>query len=80
VLATESDRTTLLDYLTARLKDNQEADFPLPARTFKSLRIKWKKSPLHLDDELWPEKDEARLKPGEIEISVKKSALMVLGP
>ena len=80
VLAREAERETLMDYLAARLAWEKEPDLPLPSRSFKRLRIGWKKSPLHLDDELWPNDDQKRPKPGEIEIAVRPSALMVLRP
>ncbi len=80
VLARESERETLMDYLAARLAGAEEPDFPLPSRRFKRLRINWKKSPLHLDDELWPNEKRNKPDPGEIEIEVRPSALMVLRP
>lgn len=80
VLAREAERDTLMDYLATRLKGDKEFDFPLPARSFRRLRITWRKAPLHLDDKLWPGKDEKRPPPGEIEIKVKPSALFVLRP
>ncbi len=80
VLARESERETLMDYLAARLAGEKKPDFPLPVRSFKRLRIDWKRSPLHLDDELWPNDDEEKPKPGAIEIEVRPSALKVLRP
>ena len=80
VLARESERDRLMDYLSARLQGKKEPTFPLPARTFRRLHIRWKRLPLHLDDELWPEKDGEKVSPGEIEISVVKSALVISRP
>jgi len=66
----------LLDYLDARLAGTK-VKFPLRAKRFKKMRLRWKKSPLHFDDQVWPEEAEKRPEPCEIEITVKGSALGV---
>ena len=80
ILAREAERDILMDYLATRLRGDKKAEFPLPSRAFRRLRIDWEKSPLHLDDDLWPEEDEKPPKPGEITLEVKPSALIVLRP
>lgn len=80
VLAREPEREALMDHLAARLAGKKVPDFPLPSRSFKRLRINWKKSPLHLDDELWPNDERIKPEPGKIEIEVSPAALRVLRP
>jgi diacylglycerol kinase (ATP) len=74
--AREEDRGLLLDYLDARLAGTK-VKFPLRTKRFKKMRLRWKKSPLHFDDQVWPEETEKRPEPCEIEITVKGSALGV---
>jgi len=75
--AREENRAALLKYFDARA-EGEQPKFPLPARRFKRMRLRWKKSPLHFDDELWPDDDETgRLRPCEIEFAVKHSALRI---
>ena len=76
--AREDDRALLLDYLDARLA-GVKPKFPLRAKRFKRLRMRWKKSGLHFDDQIWPEEGE-KPGPSEIEITVKGSALIVWKP
>jgi diacylglycerol kinase (ATP) len=75
--AREKDRATLLEYFDARAEGKQPK-FPVRARRFKRMRLRWKKSPLHFDDELWPDEDEKeRPRPCDIELTVKHSALRI---
>jgi diacylglycerol kinase family enzyme len=76
VAAREEERSLLLEYLDLRLAGKQP-DFPLPTKTFKRMRLRWKKFPLHFDDETWPEADDRQPDPCEIEIVVKPSALVM---
>ena len=80
VLARESERDTLMDYLAVRLRGKKAPAFPLPACNFRRLQIPWKRTPIHLDDDLWPEDNDKQSRSGEIEISVLKSALVVFRP
>ena len=75
VRAREEDRGALLAYLDARLA-GVKRKFPLQTKRFKRMRLSWKKSPLHFDDEIWPPAGEKK-KPAacEIEISAIPSAL-----
>jgi len=41
------------------------------------MRLRWKKWPLHFDDELWPSQDEKPPQRCEIELMVKDSALRI---
>jgi len=72
--AREEDRELLLDYLSARLKGSN-ARFPLRARRFKKMRLRWVKESLHFDDALWSAEDEKWPKRCKIEIAVKEKAL-----
>jgi diacylglycerol kinase (ATP) len=74
--AREEDRALLLDYFDARAAGKRRK-FPLPAKRFTKMRLRWKKWPLHFDDVLWPAKDEKPPKKSEIELIVKNSALRI---
>ncbi len=74
--AREKDRALLLDYFDARVAGKRRK-FPLRAKRFTKMRLRWKKWPLHFDDELWPAEDEAPPKPCEIQLIVKNSALRI---
>jgi diacylglycerol kinase (ATP) len=76
VAAREEDRALLLKYLQARIK-GKNPDFPLPVRRFKTMRLRWKKSPVHFDDEVWPKKSSKTSGRFEAEISVCDSALRI---
>ena len=79
VCAREADRSLLMEHLAARLAE-KKLKFPLPIRKFRQLRIVWRGSTLHLDDEPWPRKKEKPKSPSEIKITVKPSALVILQP
>lgn len=72
----EADRPLLLEHLEARLA-GKERKFTLPTKRFKRMRISWKKSALHFDDEIWPTEKEDHPLPCEIKLSVKASALRI---
>lgn len=72
----EADRPLLLEHLEARLA-GREHKLTLPTVKFKRMRLSWKKSPLHFDDESWPAEDEKRPDPCEIKIGVNASALRI---
>jgi diacylglycerol kinase (ATP) len=75
--ASEENRAALLKYFNARA-EGEQPKFPLPARRFKRMRLRWKKSPLHFDDEVWPDEDETeRPRPCDIELAVKNCALRI---
>ena len=78
VCVRERDREQLMKYLDARLA-GKKSKFPLRMRRLGKLRVTWSKSTLHLDDKLWPEKDETP-QAAKIEITMKPSALIVLEP
>jgi diacylglycerol kinase (ATP) len=79
VCARESDRSVLMHHLTARLA-GKKPKFPLPIRRFRQLRIVWRGSTLHFDDEPWPHKRQKPKIPSKIEVTVKPSALTILRP
>jgi diacylglycerol kinase (ATP) len=72
----EEERALLLDYFDARV-EGKRRKFPLRAKRFTKMRLRWKKWPLHFDDELWPAKDEKPPKKSEIELIMKDSALRI---
>lgn len=75
--AGRDDRAALLDYFDARVAGKRR-QLPLAARRFQKMRLRWNKSLLHFDDELWPDEGEKK-RPGacDIEIAVKSSALRI---
>jgi diacylglycerol kinase (ATP) len=79
VCAREVDRSLLMDHLDARLAGKKHK-FPLPIRRFRQLRIVWRGSTLHFDDEPWPRQKQKLKSPSKIEITVKPSALVILQP
>jgi len=79
VCAREADRFLLMEHFDARLA-RKKSRFPLPTRRFRQLRIVWKGSTLHFDDELWPTKKQRPRDDGKIEIIVRPSALVILQP
>jgi diacylglycerol kinase (ATP) len=72
--AREEDRASLVDYFGARVAGKRRK-FPLQAKRFTRMKLRWKKSLLHFDDEVWPADNEKPPKPCEIELFVKDSAL-----
>src|SRR6266513_1507901 len=79
VCAREADRSVLMEHFDARL-GGKEKQISLPTRRFRQLRIVWKGSTLHFDDELWPTKKQRPRDDGKIEIIVRPSALVILQP
>jgi diacylglycerol kinase (ATP) len=79
ICAREADRPLLMEHLSARLAEKKHK-FPLPIRRFRKLRIAWRGSTLHFDDQFWPHKKQKPKNLREIEITVKPSALVILQP
>jgi diacylglycerol kinase (ATP) len=79
VCARQADYALLLEHLDARVA-GKKSKSPLPARRFRELRFVWKGSTLHLDDKLWPEKEQSEKSSNEIKITVKPSPLIILQP
>jgi len=77
VCARTADRAALMEHFDARVA-GKKCKSPLPTRRFRELRIAWKGSTIHLDDELW--RDKNKKSSDEIKITVKPSALIVLHP
>ena len=67
-----------MEHFDARVA-GKKSKSPLPTRTFRELRIVWKGSTIHLDDQLWRNKEKNKSS-DEIKITVKPSALIVLHP
>ena len=79
VAVREEDRPILLKHLDARIA-GRKSEFPLPMARFRTLKVIWESSTIHLDDKVWPEKDERPGKQIELTIRVKPSALVILQP
>ena len=81
VAVREEDRPILLKHLDARIA-GRKSEFPLPMARFRRLIVMWEQSAIHLDDKVWPKKNErpTTKKPIEITIRVKPSALVILQP
>jgi len=79
VCARETDRALLMKYLDARMA-GKKIKSPLPTRRFRELRVSWKRSTIHLDDELWQNTKKNKKLSNEIRITVKASALIILQP
>ena len=79
VCARTGDRPRLMEHFEARVA-GKKSKSPLPTRRFRELRIAWKGSTIHVDDELWRDKKKKRNASEEITITVKPSALIVLHP
>lgn len=87
VLVDDVGRRHLRDYVTARLEGDRRPRLDLPVRRASQLRIRWKGSRVHVDDEMHP--DEAAASAGlhwratggvEIDIGVLPGALTFLVP
>ncbi len=79
VCARTADRARLMEHFDARVA-GKKSKSPLPTKRFRELRIVWKGSTVHLDDELWRNKKKNKKSSGEIKITIKPSALIVLHP
>jgi diacylglycerol kinase (ATP) len=79
VCARAADRARLMEHFDARVA-GKKSKSPLPTRRFRELRIIWKGSTIHLDDELWRDKKKTKKSVDEIKITVKPSALIILQP
>jgi diacylglycerol kinase family enzyme len=79
VCARATDRPLLMEHFDARVA-GKKSKSPLPTRRFRKLRIVWKGSTIHLDDQLWRDKKKNEKSPDEIKITVKPSALIILQP
>ena len=78
VCARTADRAVLMEHFDARVA-GKKSKSPLPTRRFRELRIVWRGSTIHLDDELWRNKKNKKSS-DEIKITVKPSGLIVLHP
>jgi diacylglycerol kinase (ATP) len=77
VCARAADRALLMEHFDARAA-GKKSKSPLPTRRFRELRIAWKGSTIHLDDELL--RDKKRQRNSSNKITVKPSALIILQP
>jgi diacylglycerol kinase family enzyme len=58
VLVGVNDRMTLREYLTARI-DERHPPLALPVQRGRDLRVGWTGSRVHIDDEVWPNEEDA---------------------
>lgn len=78
-------RGALRDYLTARIEGRQAA-LQLPVHRGRDLRLSWKGSRVHVDDEIWPSEGEAAHGSGwppagvELEVLMNPNPLRLLLP
>jgi diacylglycerol kinase family enzyme len=86
VLVGVSDRMALREYLTARI-DERQPRLTLPVQRGRDLRVGWTGSRVHVDDEVWPNEEDAAKgtfwpEGGEIELEVvmNPTPLRVLVP
>jgi diacylglycerol kinase (ATP) len=69
VMVTEAERERLKNYL-ATWQENRERLAVLPSRRGKHLRIDWTGFELHIDDQLWPERNAKLAAGGTVELSI----------
>jgi diacylglycerol kinase (ATP) len=78
--AQEKDRSLFIKYLDAWLAGRKQK-FPLSVSRFRKITIDLEKnSRLHFDGKLWPDKKQKTKRRHKIEITVKRSALLILTP
>lgn len=73
----EEDRKLLLGYLKVRATTGEKPAFPILAKRFTGMRVRWNKAPLHFDDEQWPDDDEKPPRGCDIELAVRACALRI---
>jgi diacylglycerol kinase (ATP) len=66
VLVTDAERERLVHYLETWQK-NRERLAVLPSHRGESLRLEWTGFELHIDDRLWPQKDDRAQPPARVE-------------
>jgi len=69
VLVSVAERARLVQYLES-WQDNRERLAVLPTHRGKHLRMQWSGFELHIDDQLWPKKDDDAKPPGRIDARV----------
>ena len=80
VLVTEDERASLLEYLN-KWQQNRERLAVLPTRRGKRLKIEWTGYELHIDDKLYPRKnDDPEKMAGVVEANIKTAAVELLVP
>ena len=80
VLVTEDERALLLEYLN-KWQDNRERLAVLPTQRGERLQIEWTGYELHIDDKLYPRKnDEPDQMAGVVEARIETAAVELLVP
>ena len=59
VAIAEADRKLAIDFLI-RCRDGTPGSFELPCVRARSIQLGWESQPLHIDDDRWPDTDDAR--------------------
>jgi diacylglycerol kinase family enzyme len=80
VLVTEDERARLLEYLN-KWQDNRERLAMLPTQRGERLQIEWTGYELHIDDKLYPRKnDDPEKMAGIVEAAIETAAVELLVP
>jgi diacylglycerol kinase family enzyme len=80
VLVTEDERARLLEYLN-KWQDNRERLAVLPTLRGRRLQTEWTGYELHIDDKLYPRKnDDPDKMAGVVEAYIKTAAVEILVP
>jgi diacylglycerol kinase family enzyme len=80
VLVTEDERARLMEYLN-KWQDNRERLAVLPTQRGERLQLEWTGYELHIDDKLYPRKnDDPEKMAGVIETRIKTAAVELLVP
>lgn len=69
VLVTEAERDRLVKYLDT-WQDNRERLAVLPSHRGQRLTLEWRGFELHIDDKLWPKKDDEAEPPARVEARI----------
>jgi diacylglycerol kinase family enzyme len=78
VMVSEGERERLLEYLT-KWQQNKERLAVLPSERGKRLQMEWDGFEIHIDDQLWPEKNSRRRR-GKIDVRIEGAAVEFLAP
>jgi diacylglycerol kinase (ATP) len=79
VLVTEAERDRLVKYLET-WQQNRERLAVLPSHRGTSLRLEWTGFELHIDDKLWPQKEDAAKPPARIEARLEGQVEFLVPP
>jgi hypothetical protein len=72
----ENKRRDFIKHVDAHLAERKKRA-PLPVRKFRELKITSSPGAMHLDGEPWPSNKNNERPPGQVEITVKRAALLI---